>query len=99
MKNNLLNAGLLIFALATSPAGRADDMRLEIAAMPELANYSGLLSRPAYAAIALENAGVRQDPDSKLIIKDRARAVESRIAAVRFVGRKEERGIRMTQAS
>jgi hypothetical protein len=86
---SLLIAAVLIMTLAMPvPGYAADEIRFDVAVLPEFQKYAALLSYPGYAAMALENNGL--SPRIKMIVKERGRAIEAGNVIVRFEGRKGE---------
>ena len=88
---SFLNAAVLIMTLAMPvPGYGADEIKFDVAVLPEFQKYAALLSHPGYAVMALENKGLSPRPGIKMIVKERGRAIEAGNAILRFEGRKGE---------
>src|SRR5450759_2319233 len=88
---SFINAAVLILTLAAPfPGHGADEIRFDVAVLPEFQKYAALLSHPGYAAMALENNGLIPRPSINMIVKERGRAIEAGNAILRFEGRKGE---------
>ncbi len=88
---SLIYAAVLILTLAApSPGHSADEIKFDVTVLPEFQRYTDLLSHPGYAAMVLENNGLSPISGTKMIVKERGRAVEARSAVFRFEGRKGE---------
>ncbi len=86
---NFLNVLWLLTTLGAPCAGFcADAIKFDVAVLPEFRRYSAFLDYPGYAALALENNGLSPSPGTKMIIKERGRAIELRNGVVRFERRK-----------
>lgn len=82
--------GLLLLACVLSwPAHAADELRFEIAVLPELKRYESLFAAPGYAAIALESNGLSPSLSSKLAVREGGKSVGMRYGTARFAGRKD----------
>lgn len=68
-------------------AAMAEDIRIELKALPELQRYVQLLDRPGYIAIALENSGFAATRSSKMKVDQQGRSAETGKAKVTFTGR------------
>ncbi len=66
----------------------AEDIRLELKAMPTLQRYVDLLTQPGYLAITLENNDLSPSQSSKIKVGENGGSAEIRNAVVRFTGRK-----------
>ena len=86
MKNAFL---AVLLAGVIAHANAADDLRFEIAAMPELQRHAALFEQPGFGAVALESIGLSPSHSSKLVVKDGGKVVEIRYGRLRFVGRKD----------
>jgi hypothetical protein len=81
---------LVACALLASPAARsADELRFEVAVMPEFERHAVLFANPGYAAVALESIGLSPSLSSKLVVKERGKSVQVRYGTLRFIGRKD----------
>lgn len=88
---SFLSAAVLIMSLAAPASGRgADEIRFDVAVLPDFQKYAALLSHPGYVAMVLENNGLSPRPGIKMIVKERGRAIEAGNAVLRFGGRKGE---------
>jgi len=87
MRRALLGA-LLLACLLAAPARAAEELRFEIAVLPELKRHEALFAVPGYAAIALESNGLSPSLSSKLAVGDGGKSVGIRYGSARFVERK-----------
>jgi hypothetical protein len=81
---------LLLLALASGFASAQSSrptIRFEVAVLPEVERYLGMLAVPGFAALALENNGLYTSLSSRMVIKSREQ-FEVRGATVRYVGQK-----------
>ncbi len=86
---SFLSAALIAVTLAIPVPGLgADEIKIDVAVLPEIQKYSALLDYPGYAAIVLENNGLSPSPGSKMIVEDRGRTLKARNGILRFEGRK-----------
>lgn len=92
LKNWLGLAGQAVFMsvlCGVAPfAYAADEIRIEIPAVPALDRYAELLALPGYFGVALENIGLSPSMSSKLKVKERGRALEIRNATLRYASKK-----------
>lgn len=73
---------------AISFAHAANQIRIEIPAMPALERYANLLAFPGFFGVALENNGLSPSMSSKLQVKERGRALEIRNGTLRYKDKK-----------
>lgn len=85
--------GLLaaLFVPVTGAAQGSTGMRFEVATVAGLERHVAFLEHPGYLAVALENVDLSPSLSSKLVVRDRGREVEARIAVFRYVGRQGSR--------
>lgn len=81
--------GLLAALLAPLPgaAQGSGEIRFEISTVAGLERHLAFLEHPGYLAVALENNDLSPSLSSKLVVRDRGREVEARIAVFRYAGR------------
>lgn len=91
MRSYIYAAVLMLTLAAPSSGHSADEIRFDVTVLPEFQKYADLLSHPGYAAMVLENNGLSPISGTKMMVKERGRAVEARSAVFRFEGRKGER--------
>jgi len=66
-------------------------MRFEVSTVAGLERHLAFLERPGYLAVALENVDLSPSLSSKLVVRERGREVEARVAVFRYVGRQGSR--------
>ena len=92
LMNSFLSAALIAATLALPVPGHgADEIRFDVAVLPEFQKYSALFDHPGYAAIVLENNGLSPSAGSKITVKERGRSLEARNGILRFDARKGDR--------
>lgn len=81
--------GALAVLVASLPgiAQGTGEMRYEISTAAGVERHLVFLEHPGYLAIALETNDLNPSLSSKLVVRDRGREVEARIAVFRYVGR------------
>src|SRR5258708_34417481 len=77
-----------LLLLCSPPLAMAEDIRLELKAMPTLQRYVDLLTQPGYLAITLENNDLSPSQSSKIKVGENGGSAAIRNADVRFTGRK-----------
>jgi hypothetical protein len=90
MKARILCWLSLLAALLAPLPGAAQgsgEIRFEISTVAGLERHLAFLEHPGYLAVALENNGLSPSLSSKLVVRDRGREVEARIAVLRYAGR------------
>jgi hypothetical protein len=75
-------------ALSAIPSAAAEELRFEIPTLPGFQRHTGLLERPGYLAVALENVDLPPSSSSKLAVREAGREVQAKSVVIRFTGRK-----------
>jgi hypothetical protein len=91
MKKAILLSALIATGAAApieNAAAQSSELKFELAAMPEFQKYAALLTKPGYAAVALETNDLSPSITGKLTVKEAGRAVETRNVIFRFVEQK-----------